>query len=140
MTDAVLVVHAAATWALVGLIWTIQLVHYPLFALVGDDEFPTYEAAHQTRITWLVAVLMPVEAVASVYLVFADEVATGWAVVGLVLVGVVWLSTGFWQGPMHPRLRAGFEPALHDRLVRTNWVRTAAWTARGVVAMVLISL
>jgi hypothetical protein len=24
--------HNASTWALVGLIWTIQLAHYPLFA------------------------------------------------------------------------------------------------------------
>ena len=33
--SALLAAHAAATWALVGLIWTVQVVHYPLFALVG---------------------------------------------------------------------------------------------------------
>ena len=31
---ALLLVHLAATWFLAGLIWVIQLVHYPLFAAV----------------------------------------------------------------------------------------------------------
>jgi hypothetical protein len=34
-----LVIHLAVTWALLGLIWTIQVVHYPLFKDVGRDCF-----------------------------------------------------------------------------------------------------
>ena len=49
----VTLVHAAATWFLVGLIWIIQVVHYPLFARVGEDGFVAYEAAH-TRLISLV--------------------------------------------------------------------------------------
>ena len=41
--------------ALAGLIWTIQLVHYPLFALVGAAEWPRYGDEHRRRITWLAA-------------------------------------------------------------------------------------
>jgi hypothetical protein len=39
-------VHLAATAAMVGLIWFVQVVHYPLFASVGADEFVAYENAH----------------------------------------------------------------------------------------------
>ena len=42
-----LVVHLAATAAMCGLIWFVQVVHYPLFAGVGDDGFTAYEQRHQ---------------------------------------------------------------------------------------------
>ncbi|MGB0385973.1 MAG: hypothetical protein ACPGWR_14225 [Ardenticatenaceae bacterium] len=35
-----LLIHTATTLSLVGLIWTIQLVHYPLFEQVGLDTYP----------------------------------------------------------------------------------------------------
>ena len=38
---------------LTGLIWTIQLVHYPSFGLVGKAEFVQFHQAHTTRMgTW----------------------------------------------------------------------------------------
>ena len=40
--------------------------------------------------------------------------------------------------PAHERLTHGFDADAHDRLVRTNWLRTAAWTARTVIAVVLV--
>jgi hypothetical protein len=36
-------IHLAATWFMVGLIWVIQIVHYPLFTSVGSDSFAEYE-------------------------------------------------------------------------------------------------
>ena len=44
-------IHNAATWALVGLIWTIQLAHYPLFAQVRARSLSSlsqtlYQADH----------------------------------------------------------------------------------------------
>jgi hypothetical protein len=38
------------------------------------------------------------------------------------------------------RLSTGFDPVVHRRLVRTNWVRTAAWTARGAAAVAMIAV
>ena len=40
-----LVIHFAVTWALVGLIWTIQAVHYPLLKDVGHEGFIAYMSA-----------------------------------------------------------------------------------------------
>ena len=31
----ILLIHTAATWYLVGLVWFVQVVHYPLFSRVG---------------------------------------------------------------------------------------------------------
>ena len=42
--------------------------------------------------------------------------------------------------PCHQRLAQGWDPAVHARLTRTNWWRTAAWTLGGVVALVMLGL
>ena len=39
------------------------------------------------------------------------------------------------QVPLHRRLQGGFDAAAHRRLVRTNWLRTAAWTLRAALAL-----
>ncbi len=38
--------HITATLYMTGLIWFVQIVHYPLFARVGNAEFSAYEQRH----------------------------------------------------------------------------------------------
>lgn len=54
---------------------------------------------------------------------------------GLVLLALVWVSTATLQAPHHRTLALGFDPASHCFLVASNWLRTAAWSARGLVAI-----
>lgn len=134
---ALLLVHAGATVAMAGLVWFVQLVHYPLFAHVGRDGFARYEAQHTRRTTWLVAPLMLAEAATALVLLAVDpSVLTA---VGAVLLGVVWLSTALVQVPLHRRLERGFDADAHRRLVRSNAVRTAAWTGRAAIALALLA-
>jgi hypothetical protein len=44
----------------------------------------------------------------------------------------------FLQVPAHEGLSQRFDPDLTRRLVRTNWIRTIGWTARGVLAVVMV--
>ncbi len=131
---AVLLANLVVTCVLVGLIWTIQVVHYPLFARVGADAFPRFHAEHTARITMLVAPLMLAEVVAALLLVTAA--GPGQRVAALVAgacVAVAWLNTGLQAVPLHGRLGAGLDVGLVDALVRVNAVRTLAWTLRAVV-------
>ena len=57
-----LLLNAAATFYLVGVIWVVQRVHYPLFAAVGDESFRDYQSQHLSRITPVVAAPMLIEA------------------------------------------------------------------------------
>ncbi|MEM6572420.1 MAG: hypothetical protein AAF957_28650 [Planctomycetota bacterium] len=129
-----IVVHAAATWALVGLIWTIHVVHYPLFAAVGSG-FRAYHESHMQRITFIVAPLMLVELATAFLLWTSPPAGTDgrmW-LVGLVLLAVVWIETGLFAVPQHGRLEAGFDEGTHRALMIGNLVRTLAWTARGLL-------
>ncbi len=134
--------HTASTLLLAGLIWTIQLVHYPLFARVGADAFPAYQQQHARRITWLVGPLMAAEAGAAValFLLLDGPRLRLLAALGLLLVILIWVSTALLQVPCHARLRRGFDPRAWRRLVGTNWIRTVAWSVRGVLALLLCRL
>jgi hypothetical protein len=131
----VFVVHLAATLVMVGVIWFVQLVHYPLFAGVGAAGFAAYAREHARRTTWVVAPTMLVELATGVALVWRRPVALpAWGVwAGVALLALVWGSTFALQVPRHDELRDGFDGGAHRRLVRTNWLRTAAWTARGAL-------
>ena len=65
-----LLIQTAATLAMVGLIWFVQIVHYLLYAQVGRTEFRRYEMDHQRLTTLVVAPLMLCELVTAVLLIW----------------------------------------------------------------------
>ena len=139
--EAVLYAHLAATLFMVGLIWFVQVVHYPLMAAVGEQQFVAYEDRHRTLTGVVVGPPMAVEGVATLLLFFAPPDGVGRTlplVAGLVLA-VVLGSTVLVQVPLHERLSRGFDAAAARRLVTTNWVRTIGWSTRGILAIVMLS-
>lgn len=138
----VLLLHVGATLALVGLIWFVQVVHYPLFAHVGHEAFAAYEQEHMRRTTWVVAAPMLIELLTGIVLLWqrADGVPAWMAWVGVALLAVIWASTIWLQVPCHEALRQGFSEAAHAELVRTNWVRTIAWSLRGLLVLGMIAM
>jgi hypothetical protein len=132
------VAQVAVTWSLVGLIWTIQVVHYPLLARVGPASYHEYQREHMRRITWLVGPLMLAEVALTLGLWWRAESPAeerlGWA--GALLLLVIWGATAAFSVPAHGRLERGFDAEAHRRLVSTNWLRTLAWSLRGLVVLV----
>lgn len=134
-------VHVGATLVMVGVIWVVQVVHYPLFALVGEGGFAAYQQSHAGLIGLVVVPMMLVEAGTAVLFLFQrpSYMSVGQVVVGLVLVGLVWGVTFFVSVPQHGVLSRGFEAEAHRLLVMTNWWRTLLWSLRGgLVLWVLV--
>ena len=132
-----LLIHFASTLFMTGVIWFVQVVHYPLFDRTGSAEFPVYHGRHSVLTTWVVGPPMLLEALTAVLLFWfrPTAVATWQLAAGLALLAVIWLSTTFLQVPGHGLLSRGFTADAHRRLVRTNWVRTAAWSLRALLVL-----
>ena len=131
--------HLITTWFMVGLIWTIHTVHYPLFAMVGDETYVEFQAAHVDRIGKLLLVPWAAEgATALLLLIWAwrqrDQALLPPLVIGGIAMGVVLIVSGFFSAPAHADLANGFVPEVHERLMTADLVRTLAWTLRGVTA------
>lgn len=137
LTRLLLLSHFAATLIMIGVIWFVQVVHYPLFAKTGSADFRSYEQRHTSLTTWVVAPPMLVEGITALLLFcFRPTGVTNWQLsIGLSLLGIIWLSTTLVQVPCHNLLSQGFDPVVHQRLVRTNWMRTVAWSARGLLVL-----
>lgn len=137
MSRAGFFAHVATTLAMVGVVWYVQLVHYPSFARVPAETFAGYEAENIRLTSLTVGPLMAVEAATGLLLLWRRPPGVGSAscLVGAALLGCLWLSTALVQFPLHVALSGGFDADLHRALMRTNWVRTLCWTCRGVVVL-----
>jgi hypothetical protein len=135
-----LIANAASTFFMAGLIWFVQVVHYPLFAAVGNSEFPAYSRLHQSLTTFVVGPPMLVEALTAGMLVVARPAGVSawlaWA--GFALVIVIWASTALLQIPAHGRLASGFDASTAATLVSGNWIRTVAWSARAAIVAAML--
>jgi len=137
----VLPLHVATTFYMVGLIWFVQRVHYPLLAGVGLQDFPAYERSHVSRTCPVVGPPMLIEAATALALVAvpAPSIPQVLPWLGVGLLAIVWLSTALLQVPRHRELSAGFDAFAHRRLVVTNWIRTTAWSLRGLLVLAMVS-
>jgi hypothetical protein len=140
VSHAILLLHAGATFTMVGLVWFVQTVHYPLFARVGRGAFPAYEEAHVARTGRVVGPPMLLEAATALLLVplAPEAVPEGLRWLSLALLAVVWISTAGLQVPRHRELSGGFDAGSHARLVATNWIRTVAWSLRGALVLAML--
>jgi hypothetical protein len=135
----VILANLVATDFMTGVIWFVQIVHYPLMAGWPHDDFDAWAAVNMDRTGWVVMPVMLVEgAAAAALLVRRPKRVPAWLpwLAAALLLGV-WASTFLLQVPCHARLALGWDEQAHARLVATNWIRTLLWTARlGAVAAV----
>jgi hypothetical protein len=137
-----LVVHLTAVAALTGLVWVVQLVVYPGFRTVGPtDAWPRFHDAHGRAIAAVVVVPWAVQGGTLGVLLLRRPAGVPLplvllaAALGLATVAVTVLSSV----PLHSRLQP-YDRARADRLLATNWLRTAAWTAGTVCAAAMVLL
>lgn len=121
-------IHRFCCFFLTGLIWTIQLVHYPSFKYADQDNFTDYMTFHQMRISIIVIPIMLLELTLGTILLFL--IPQGWTWINFVLLIGIWLSTFFLSVPKHNQLSQSFSPSTISQLVITNWPRTVLWTLR----------
>ena len=123
--------HLATSWALFGLIWTIQLAHYPSFWFISENDFADFHQHHTSSITVVVMPLMLLE----LGLVSWQAYQTSWNwvwVIPLLLVLGIWASTFFIQIPLHGKLEITKDLQVIKQLVQTNWIRTLLWSFKAI--------
>lgn len=138
MDNWLLGIHLLFSLYMFGLIWFVQVVHYPLMASVGTEDFVGYERRHTQLTGWVTAPMMLIELGTGTLLAFRGGPDAWFWQVNLALIILLWASTFFVQVPLHNRLSQTHDPATIYRLVRTNWARTILWTVRAVGLMWMV--
>ncbi|MEQ8704114.1 MAG: hypothetical protein RIC19_09360 [Phaeodactylibacter sp.] len=130
-------VHLLFSLYMLGLIWFVQVVHYPLMGKVGASSFIDYERAHTRFTSWVTAPPMLGELGTGLLLLVQAPTDWLWWANTAGLLGL-WASTFFIQVPLHNALSSAFNEVQHARLVRTNWLRTLIWTLRAFLLLSLV--
>ena len=127
--DLLFFLNVISAFLLSGVIWTIQIVHYPSFHFIDKLSFTNFHNFHERRISIIVMPLMLIELITSIALYIHNM----WSIVftlNLLLVVLIWCSTFFVQVPIHSILSAKKDKNLIEKLVNTNWIRTFLWSIR----------
>lgn len=135
-----LMTNVAAVLFMTCFIWTMQLVCYPLLDRVGAEAFPTYETDHN-RFFYLVAepgIILTL--VSGILLLFSrpPQVPLFAVVVRLLFFTVIVVSTALFQAPQHAVLSNGFDREAYEFLLKTNWIRTIAWSAYALLGLWMV--
>ena len=140
ITEIAAVAQVVGSVGMFGVIWIMQIVHYPLMRFVSGEQFARFETAHRVRISWVVGPLMLIEGVCVLAFLFAPPAGLPWWLpwVGAGVEALAIGTTAVISAPLHEQLNAHFDEATLHRLVATNWIRTVAWTCRAVVAIAIL--
>lgn len=102
---------------------------------------PGYEQAHNRRFIWLVGPGVLVTLASAVALLAGRPSGVPLVVVAaLALLAVIIASTIGQGAPSHTHLAVIWDADVHTRLVRTNWIRTLAWSALGALGLIALAL
>ncbi|REL24585.1 hypothetical protein DYD21_18540 [Rhodohalobacter sp. SW132] len=130
-------IHLVATAFMTGLIWVIQLLHYPLFDHIEKSDFTRQMDLHRLRISFIVIPVMLAELFTGLYLLFTVFSGNFLFMINILLIGLIWLSTFLLQMPIHLKLAESHSSGRVKKLVQSNWVRTALWTIRLILLIYL---
>lgn len=131
MNNLAILVHLSSCFFMTGLIWLIQLIHYPSFKFINPMQFTEFHRFHTNTITFIVGPVMTIELFSGVYLLFqqkSNPIVTI-NIIGLILI---WATTAFMSVPNHTKLSLGFNETTASYLVLTNWIRTTIWSLRSL--------
>ena len=133
--NILLILNLAITCYLLGLILTIQVVHYPGFIYVDKKMFNKFHLFHARRISLIVMFPMALELILAVALSYAQPNLLHFILLGLVVL--IWISTALLSVPRHKKLSEFKNIRLISELVLTNWPRTILWALRMIVLLYL---
>ena len=125
-----LLLHFMASSIMVGVIWVIQLVHYPSFNYVEKQRYSNFQSFHMMRISYVVIPVMLAELLTLVLLIYTmDEIEIALVLSGTILL-MIWFITAIFFSSAHQKLTLGYDKSVVRDLIKMNWSRTLLWTFR----------
>jgi hypothetical protein len=119
-----------ASSIMVGVIWVIQLVHYPSFNYVEKQRYSNFQSFHMMRISYVVIPVMLAELLTLVLLIYTmDEIEIALVLSGTILL-MIWFITAIFFSSAHQKLTLGYDKSVVRDLIKMNWSRTLLWTFR----------
>ena len=126
----VLLGHLIFTSIMTGVIWVIQIVHYPSFHFIEKELYTAFQKFHMNKISIIVIPIMLAELITGMMLFLDRSSKSPFLIISFVILVLIWLITGVFFSKAHNELIAGYQELVINQLVAMNWIRTLLWTLR----------
>ena len=136
----VLFVHLIFTSVMNGVIWVIQIVHYPSFHFVEKELYTAFQKFHMNRISIIVIPIMLAELITGLLLLLDKSSKSSLLIISFVILILIWAITGVFFSKTHNKLIIGYQELVVNQLVVMNWIRTLLWTLRLLLLIFFIHL
>lgn len=131
--QSMLAMHLALASIMVGVIWVIQLVHYPSFRFTDREKYVSFQIFHMRNISFIVVPVMILEFLSGLLLVLYHSNHESLLRISFILLLIIWLVTALFFAQIHQKLSKGYDETLVRNLVSLNWIRTLLWTIRTII-------
>lgn len=133
--------HLFATLLMTGIVWFVQLVHYPSFRFVSEEKGSDAVQFHQRNTSFLVIPLMLIEMGTGILLMGSSWVTMygNYLLINLALLFLIWAVTFLKMFPLHRQLNRSVNEISIRSLIFMNWIRTVLWTARSGLLLSFLS-
>ena len=131
--ELLLKVNFISTSVMVGVIWVIQLLHYPSFHFINDQKYIEFQHFHMQRISFIVIPAMLIELASALSLAYFFR--SSLTIILLALLLGIWGITFIFFTNIHQKLTNGYDHIVVNRLVQINWFRTALWSLRFIILL-----
>ena len=126
----VLLGHLIFTSIMTGVIWVIQIVHYPSFHFIEKELYTAFQKFHMNKISIIVIPIMLAELITGMILFLDKNSKSPFLIISFVILVLIWLITGVFFSKAHNELMTGYQELVVNQLVVMNWIRTLLWTLR----------
>ena len=126
----VLLGHLIFTSIMTGVIWVIQIVHYPSFHFIEKELYTAFQKFHMNKISIIVIPIMLAELITGMMLFLDRSSKSPFLIISFVILVLIWLITGVFFSKAHNELMTGYQELVVNQLVVMNWIRTLLWTLR----------
>ena len=126
----VLLGHLIFTSIMTGVIWVIQIVHYPSFHFIEKELYTAFQKFHMNKISIIVIPIMLAELITGMMLFLDKSSRSPFLIISFVILVLIWLITGVFFSKAHNELMTGYQELVVNQLVVMNWIRTLLWTLR----------
>ena len=121
-------------WAILVVVWLVQLAVYPGFCRIEKSRFVTWHSRYLRLMGYLVGPLMIGQLAFAVWNVFMARHWISAETLYLGLVALTWIATFRMVVPIHDKLQSrGNESKFVRQLVWANWPRTVLWSVIVIV-------
>ena len=129
------IVHLVFTCIMVGVIWVIQLVHYPSFHFIDSSKYRSFQDFHMQKISFIVVPAMVLELASGLIVLYLNFREAILVFISMIMLIAIWIITAVFFVNLHGKLTLGYDKLTVNSLVKINWLRTGLWTSRLLVLL-----